>query len=233
VDVTDVVIGIENGTREIAGTFATPHDPRALIVFAHGTGSSRFSPRNRFVASQLNASGFATLLADLLTAEEDATDRETFALRFDVELLGARLLGAARWASAQLVDRRLPIGYFGASTGAAAAIIAAAEWPDPVFAVVSRGGRPDLAGDSLTHVKAPTLLVVGGSDPIVVDLNRHAAQKMRNEVRLEIVARATHLFEESGALERVADLARSWFATHLPSPHDARRSHTTQAGTQM
>lgn len=211
----EVFIDVDGGARRIAGTLAVPSSPRALVVFAHGSGSGRHSARNRAVARDLNASGFATLLADLLTAEEESTDRETSSLRFDVDLLGSRLLEAARWSSAQLVDRRLPIGYFGASTGAAAAVVAAASWPDPIFAVVSRGGRPDLAGDAIARLKAPTLLIVGGADPIVLDLNRHAAKRMTCEVRLEVVPRATHLFEESGALEHVAGLARRWFLGRL------------------
>lgn len=215
--VRDTTIDVDGGAGRIACTLTIPNGSRALIIFAHGSGSGRHSSRNRSVSAALNAAGFATLLADLLTDEEEAIDRETPALRFDVGLLGSRLLDAARWSSAQLVDRHLPIGYFGASTGAAAAIVAASSWPDPVFAIVSRGGRPDLAGDALGHVRAPTLLIAGGADPIVADLNRHAAKRMSCEVRLELVPGATHLFEESGALERVADLARRWFSGHLAS----------------
>lgn len=213
--VLETYIGVDGGLRQIAGTLTIGHDSRALIVFAHGSGSSRHSSRNRYVAMQLNESGFATLLADLLTPEEEAIDRQTFALRFDIELLAARLVDVARWSREETATTRLPLGYFGASTGAAAALVAAASYPEPVFAIVSRGGRPDLAGDALRRVLAPTLLVVGGADPIVLDLNREAARRMSGEIRLEIVPRATHLFEESGALGQVAELAKRWFASHL------------------
>jgi dienelactone hydrolase len=182
------------------------------VVFAHGSGSSRHSPRNKQVAGVLNAAAIATLLVDLLTAEEEQVDLRTRELRFDIGLLAARLSTVSGW----LVDRSetasLPLGYFGASTGAAAALIAAAERNDVTRAVVSRGGRPDLAGDALARVRAPTLLIVGERDPLVVDLNQRALAELTSEKQLEIVPEATHLFEEPGALERVSELARDWFS---------------------
>lgn len=210
-------IPVERGTTCIAGDLAVPRNCRALIVFAHGSGSGRFSPRNRFVAQALNDAGFATLLADLLTPTEDAVDARTAALRFDVAMLARRLADAALWMVAMPALSHLPIGYFGASTGAAAALIAAAEQPQRVFAIVSRGGRPDLADRALLQVRVPTLLVVGGADPIVLDLNRKAAKLISAETRLEVIPHATHLFEEPAALEHVAALAISWFRNHLPS----------------
>jgi pimeloyl-ACP methyl ester carboxylesterase len=213
---SEVQILVGQGRTPIAGCLAVPSGAHAVIVFAHGSGSSRFSPRNRFVAGILNDGGFATLLADLLTPDEEADDARTRGLRFDVEMLGQRLADAAEWVAALDDLRDLPIGYFGASTGAAAALIAAARHPRRIFAIVSRGGRPDLAGAALGDVRAPTLLVVGGSDPVVLDLNRQAAKLMTTDVRLEIVPHATHLFEEAGALERVAALADRWFHNQLP-----------------
>jgi len=186
-------------------TLSEPPGASGLVLFAHGSGSSRFSPRNRAVADVLHAAGFATLLVDLLP-EEGSVDR-----RFDIELLGERVTAAADWAG----RRGLPLGLFGASTGAAAALVAAAERPEVVRAVVSRGGRPDLAGDALPRVRAPTLLIVGGRDEVVLGLNREAMSRLRAETRLEIVPGATHLFEEPGTLERVAELARDWFLEHL------------------
>jgi putative phosphoribosyl transferase len=194
------------------------------VVFAHGTGSGRFSPRNRAVARTLNAASLATLLIDLLTAEEEEADLRTAELRFDVGLLGERVVVATDWLAldASVGDLppslgRLPVGCFGASTGAAAALIAAARRPHRVAAVVSRGGRPDLAGDVLTRVTAPTLLIVGGRDTEVLRLNRLAQQRLGGESRLEIVPGAGHRFEERGALDRVAALARDWFVAHLVS----------------
>jgi dienelactone hydrolase len=197
------------------GTLAVPSAPRGVVVFAHGSGSSRHSPRNRFVAERLGAAGFATLLADLLTVEEEAVDRFTSHHRFDIPLLGRRTINAVHWISGQHVLAGLPIGTFGASTGAAAALIAAAEEPDRVLAVVSRGGRPDLAGDDLARVRAPTLLLVGGWDDVVIDLNRRALARLAGEKELVIVPEATHLFEEPGKLEQVADLAAGWFERWL------------------
>ena len=204
------------------GDLVVPDSPRGVVLFAHGSGSSRHSPRNRYVAQVLQEAGFATLLMDLLTQYEEAIDARTAALRFDINLLGQRLVAATRW----LVDQphaQLPVGYFGASTGAAAALVAAAELRELIAAVVSRGGRPDLAGDALRQVIAPTLLIVGGRDPAVIELNRKALAELRGPKRLEIVPGATHLFEEPGALELVAELARNWFARYL-----GRKSDQTQ-----
>jgi len=196
----------------IDGDLALPAGPAGIVLFAHGSGSSRHSPRNRFVAQQLQAAGLATLLIDLLTPEED----RDYERRFDIALLTRRLADAARWLSDDPRTRRLPLGLFGASTGAAAALQLAAAMPDGVSAVVSRGGRPDLAGpDALGSVQAPVLLIVGGLDDVVIDLNRAARARMRCPARVEIVPGATHLFEEPGTLERVAGLAADWFGTYL------------------
>jgi putative phosphoribosyl transferase len=201
-----------------AGSLVVPDGAHGLVVFAHGSGSSRFSPRNRHVAGVLHDAGLATLLVDLLTRAEERVDLRTRELRFDVGLLAGRLLGAAAWTADDPRTRGLPLGLFGASTGAAAALVAAAREPALVRAVVSRGGRPDLAGPALAAVRAPTLLVVGERDELVLDLNRQAQQAIvQAKVELEIVRGATHLFEERGALERVADLARAWFDRHLPA----------------
>ncbi len=199
----------------LEGNLALPEGAQGVVLFAHGSGSSRFSPRNRAVASTLNHSGIATLLIDLLTAEEEAIDRVTAHLRFDIALLAQRLIGATDWLAQAAETRALRIGYFGASTGAAAALLAAVERPQAVGAIVSRGGRPDLAGLALSHVEAPTLLIVGGDDAPVIEMNRAALAELRCEKRLEIVPGATHLFEEPGALEHVADLARNWFKRYL------------------
>ncbi len=208
-------VRIPAGQASLAGDLTAPEGALGVVLFAHGSGSSRHSPRNRFVAGHLNEAGLATLLIDLLTEEEEETDLGTGHLRFDIALLASRLLFAADWLSQQSGTRHLPIGYFGASTGAAAALVAAAERPDSVGAVVSRGGRPDLAGPSLPRVKAPTLLIVGGEDRAVISMNREAMTQMRTHVTLEIVHGATHLFEEPGALERVSELARDWFVRFL------------------
>jgi len=198
-----------------AGNLVLPERARGLVVFAHGSGSSRFSPRNRYVAGVLQDAGLATLLVDLLTQDEERRDLRTRELRFDVELLAGRLLGAATWAAEDARTGGLPLGLFGASTGAAAALVAAARRP-AVRAVVSRGGRPDLAGPALAEVRAPTLLIVGQLDELVLDLNRRAREAMMRAVTdLEVVRGATHLFEERGALEQAADLARDWFDRHL------------------
>jgi len=199
----------------LGATLGIPEATRGIVIFAHGSGSSRFSPRNRFVADQLAVAGFATLLMDLLTEHEDRIDHVTAELRFDVRLLAQRLRTGTDWSQSRFADRPLPIGYFGASTGAAAALIAAAEASDLIKAVVSRGGRPDLAGDSLPHVLAPTLLIVGGEDHAVIRLNRQAQAAMRCKNDLAIVPGATHLFEEPGALERVAALATDWFRASM------------------
>jgi putative phosphoribosyl transferase len=202
----------QTGDVVIDGDLAVPGDARGVVVFAHGSGSSRHSPRNQRVATRLQAGGQATLLLDLLTPAEEQVDLRTRHLRFDVELLARRLATAAAWVGGQPDLAGLPIGYFGASTGAAAALIAAADQPEGIGAVVSRGGRPDLAGPRLAGVRCPTLLIVGGADPIVLDLNREALARIEVEARLEVVPDATHLFEEPGALDAVADLADRWFA---------------------
>jgi putative phosphoribosyl transferase len=200
---------------ELAGDLAMPAEATGLVLFAHGSGSSRHSSRNRFVALELNRAGLATLLFDLLTEREEDEERYTRHLRFDINLLSRRLVAATDWDSGDAALHDLPVGYFGASTGAAAALVAAASRADRVRAVVSRGGRPDLAGDALPHVQAPTLLIVGGADEGVIELNQQARAALRCEKRLDIVPGATHLFEEPGALERVAALAREWFVRHL------------------
>jgi dienelactone hydrolase len=192
-----------------------PHDACGLVVFAHGSGSSRFSPRNRHVAKQLNDVGLATVLADLLTPAEEAVDEHTRHLRFDIGLLAERLVELTDWLGTQARLEHLAIGHFGASTGAGAALAAAAQRPDTIHAVVSRGGRPDLAGDALARVRAPTLLIVGGNDEPVIGLNRQALARLSGPADLVIVPGATHLFEETGALDAVAALAGDWFARHL------------------
>jgi dienelactone hydrolase len=203
-----------DGVR-LAGDLAVPPSARGVVVFAHGSGSGRFSPRNRAVADALVAGGLATLLMDLLTADEEAEDLRTAQLRFDVGLLGERVIATIDWLAVEHDVGQLPVGCFGASTGAAAALIAAAERPERVRAVVSRGGRPDLAGDALARVTAPTLLIVGGRDTEVIRLNRLAQTRLAGESQLVIVPNAGHLFEEPGALEQVASLARDWFVRHL------------------
>jgi len=208
-------VRVPAGWVELAGDLVIPAGAPALVIFAHGSGSSRFSPRNRFVAGVLNQAGFATLLFDLLTPAEEDLDRSSGQLRFDIPLLAARLEAATAWARQEPELAGLRVGYFGASTGAAAALIAGANRPEDVGAIVSRGGRPDLAADYLDRVRAPTLLIVGGNDPVVLDLNRQALQRLRCEARLEVIPGAGHLFEEPGAMERVAELARDWFRIHL------------------
>jgi putative phosphoribosyl transferase len=197
------------------GTLGLPASPTGVVLFAHGSGSSRFSPRNRFVASVLREAGLGTLLLDLLSPSEEQIDDVTRHHRFDIPMLAERLVIAIDWLADHRDTRGLPVGLFGASTGGGAALVAAAQRSARVSAVVSRGGRPDLAGDSLPLVEAPTLLVVGGRDDVVISLNALARDRMHAEVRLEIVPGATHLFEEAGALERVAALARDWFLAHL------------------
>lgn len=216
-------VQIQDGHAVLSGTLIIPDKAIALVLFAHGSGSSRHSPRNQFVARTLNQAGLATLLFDLLTQEEEATDIHTREHRFNIGLLAERLVRATNWAKQQEETRDLPIGYFGSSTGGAAALVAAAELLQDVGAVVSRGGRPDLAGDALPKVQAPTLLIIGGNDDIVIELNEMARDQMRCEVKLEIVAGATHLFEEPGALEQVAKLASDWFANHLRADSAAGR----------
>jgi putative phosphoribosyl transferase len=192
-----------------------PQTPRGAVLFAHGSGSGRRSPRNRLVADELNRAGLVTVLADLLTAEEEQVDLRTAALRFDIDLLAERLIGLTDWVAGSESTAGLGVGLFGASTGAAAALIAAAGRPATVQAVVSRGGRPDLAGAHLCEVRQPTLLIVGERDPLVIELNRQAMRELGGETSLVIVPGATHLFEEPGALQQVALLARDWFLGHL------------------
>jgi putative phosphoribosyl transferase len=205
----------QRGGAVVVGDVALPASAHGLVVFAHGSGSSRHSSRNRQVAASLSDRGLATLLMDLLTPEEERVDLRTAEHRFDIALLAERLVGAVDWLAGQEWSRDLRVGFFGASTGGGAALVAAAERPEAVGAVVSRGGRPDLAGSALPRVQAPTLLVVGGADEVVLDLNRQALEQLRCEARLEVVPGATHLFEEPGTLERVADLAGAWFSSHL------------------
>lgn len=208
-------VRIPAGDAELAGDVTIPQGAKAIVLFAHGSGSSRRSLRNRFVARQLAASGLATLLFDLLTPAEEEQDRSTRELRFDVLLLAHRLEHASEYVLRQPETQALRIGYFGASTGAAAALIAAAARPELVGAIVSRGGRPDLAFGALDHVEAPTLLIVGGEDREVIELNRLAFAQLHCDKRLEIIPGATHLFEESGAVEAVARLAATWFRHFL------------------
>ena len=210
---------IPTGRALLSGNLTVPENANALVLFAHGSGSSRHSPRNQFVTRTINRAGLGTLLFDLLTPEEEALDIYTREHRFNISLLAERLVRATSWAGQQEQTRDLRIGYFGSSTGGAAALVAAAELPQYVGAVVSRGGRPDLAGDALPKVQAPTLLIVGGNDDIVIELNEMARDQMRCEVKLEIILGATHLFEEPGGLEQVANLASDWFALHLSGPH--------------
>ena len=208
-------VQIPAGRALLSGNLTIPDDAIALVLFAHGSGSSRHSPRNQFVARTLNGAGLGTLLFDLLTPEEEALDIYTREHRFNIGLLAERLVHATKWIRQQEASRDLRIGYFGSSTGGAAALVAAADLPQDAGAVVSRGGRPDLAGDALPRVQAPTLLIVGGNDDIVIELNEMARDQMRCEVKLEIIPGATHLFEEPGALEQVAKLARDWFVAHI------------------
>ena len=210
---SEVRIPAERATLE--GELTIPENAVALVLFAHGSGSSRHSPRNQFVARTLNDAGLATLLFDLLTPDEEATDMYTREHRFNISLLAERLVHATKWAKKQEQTRNLRLGYFGSSTGAAAALVAAAETAQDVGAIVSRGGRPDLAGNALPKVQAPTLLIVGGADAPVIEMNREAMRGMRAHVELVIVPGATHLFEEPGALEQVTELAAYWCQRHL------------------
>jgi putative phosphoribosyl transferase len=214
----------------LAGDLTVPPDARGVVVFAHGSGSGRFSPRNRAVAQELVRARLATLLMDLLTEDEEHVDRRTGHLRFDIRLLSERVIATIEWLASDLTVGSLPVGCFGASTGAAAALVAAAERPERVAAVVSRGGRPDLAGDALARVTAPTLLIVGSLDTEVILLNRQAQARLGGKSELVIVPGATHLFEEPGALEQVAGLARDWFLRYLPASSPGDRSNTGEAG---
>jgi pimeloyl-ACP methyl ester carboxylesterase len=210
-------VAVGSGGTELLGDLEVPPNPAGLVVFAHGTGSSRFSPRNRLVAHVLRDAGFATLLLDLLTESEEQTDLHTGEFRFDVGLLADRVLSALDRMGQHDAVRGLPVGLFGASTGAAAALIAAAG-DESVRAVVSRGGRPDLAGDALHDVEAPTLMIVGGRDRRILEANRRASRELSAPHRIVVVPAATHLFEEPGALERVADLAAAWFDEYVKQP---------------
>jgi len=210
-----ISIPISGSGENLQGNLYVPPDPTGLVLFAHGSGSSRHSPRNRMVANLLNQGSLATLLLDLLTEEEEQLDQQAGALRFDMRLLARRLAEAADWTAFESEISGLPLGLFGASTGAGAALIAATMRADTIRAIVSRGGRPDLAGNALRKVKAPTLLLVGGEDTEVIQMNQDAIARMRCLTRLETIPGATHLFEEAGALDRVAALARKWFQLYL------------------
>lgn len=212
---TEQIVHVPAGGAVLEGGLVVPPRAAGVVLFAHGSGSSRHSTRNQFVARKLQESGLATLLIDLLTAEEEQVDAVTRHVRFDIQLLADRLTAAIGWLGERSETRALRVGLFGASTGGGAALVAAAHDPDRVGAVVSRGGRPDLAGDALPRVRAPTLLIVGGDDIPVIRLNERAMAEMRCDVRLEIVPGASHLFEEPRTLERVADLASDWFVRHL------------------
>jgi putative phosphoribosyl transferase len=209
-------VRVRAGTVALEGNLGIPEGAAGVVLFAHGSGSGRLSPRNRRVAEALRGAGLATLLIDLLTPDEEEVDRRTRRLRFNVGLLSERLAGATDWLSENPDTKDLRVGYFGASTGAGAALVAAAGRPE-VGAIVSRGGRPDLAGEALPRVKAPTLLIVGGRDEPVIGMNREAFARMRAEKELMVVPGATHLFEEPGKLEEVAHLAAGWFARYLGS----------------
>jgi pimeloyl-ACP methyl ester carboxylesterase len=206
-------VQIRSGAAMLQGELSIPGGAQGVVLFAHGSGSSRHSPRNQFVARTIQEAGVGTLLFDLLTSEEEAIDMRTRHLRFDIGLLAQRLVDAAYWIKGEF--EYLSVGYFGASTGAGAALVAAAELGDTVGAVVSRGGRPDLAGDALPKVRCPTLLIVGGLDYPVIKMNEEALARMRCEKELKIVPGATHLFEEPGTLQEVARLAADWFQRHL------------------
>lgn len=208
-------VTIQAGDEKLKGILQVPPGAKGIVLFAHGSGSGRLSPRNQFVAQKLQQAKLATLLLDLLTKEEEAIDEKTRQFRFDIDLLAQRLEETTDWLAKQSETKSLRVGYFGASTGAAAALMAAAEMGDVVKAIVSRGGRPDLADDALRDVKAATLLIVGGQDHGVIELNRKAFEEMQATKKMEIVAGATHLFEEAGALDQVAELAAKWFSTYL------------------
>jgi dienelactone hydrolase len=216
--IQDRLVNVRAGNVQLQGNLRIPPAADGIVVFAHGSGSGRLSPRNRFVADVLVKTGLATLLIDLLTQEEEMIDLETAELRFDIRLLAERLGGVTDWLAGEPSTAGLVIGYFGASTGAAAALIAAADRPKTVRAIVSRGGRPDLAASALRRVRQPTLLIVGGEDDVVIQLNRQALQELSGTKQLVIIPGATHLFEEPGALEQVAALASEWFLRYLEAP---------------
>ncbi|HEY2854933.1 MAG TPA: alpha/beta family hydrolase [Gemmatimonadaceae bacterium] len=225
-------ISIPAGRVALEGTLGVPGLAQGLILFAHGSGSSRFSPRNRFVARVLRDAGLGTLLLDLLSPSEGQVDEVTRHHRFDIPMLADRLVRAIDWLEGPRATAALPVGLFGASTGGGAALVAAAERPARVGAVVSRGGRPDLADEALPLVEAPTLLLVGERDDVVISLNERARHNMRAEVRLEIVPGATHLFEEPGTLERVAASARDWFLRHLTSARTSDQLRAAHRSTE-
>jgi dienelactone hydrolase len=218
----DQAINITSGKVELEGELKVPQGATGIVLFAHGSGSSRHSPRNQYVAQTIREAGVGTLLFDLLTREEEAIDSYTGELRFDIKFLARRLVDATNWITSRPATQHLRIGYFGSSTGAAAALIGAVELFNIVAAVVSRGGRPDLAGDALPKVKAPTLLIVGGNDDVVIRLNEEAYAELTCEKELKIVPGATHLFEEPGTLEQVAKLASEWFRNKLQPLASAR-----------
>jgi dienelactone hydrolase len=222
------LVHVAAGGVTLDGNLLIPSGAKGLVLFAHGSGSSRFSSRNRYVAEVLREGGLATLLIDLLTRDEEDVDLRTAHLRFDIQLLADRLVGTVRWLGKQRETSALRLGLFGASTGGGAALVAAARLPDQIAAVVSRGGRPDLAGRALPAVEAPTLLIVGGDDLPVIDMNRDAYAKMTCERKIEIVPGASHLFEEPGTLERVAELARDWFRRWLLVDAAQAEEHTRQ-----
>lgn len=222
-------VSIEAGKVTLEGTLGFPEKASGIVLFAHGSGSSRHSPRNRYVAQVLQSKGIATLLFDLLTSKEESIDQYNAALRFDIPFLARRLAGATEWVLRRPDTQALKVGYFGASTGAGAALVAAAQLPDAVAAVVSRGGRPDLAEDALGSVRAPTLLIVGGDDVPVIAMNREALAKLRcPDKKLVIVPGATHLFEEPGTLEEVARLAAEWFAQRFAPAVQSRARASTK-----
>jgi putative phosphoribosyl transferase len=217
----ETAVTVSAGDALLEGDLVVPEEATGIVLFAHGSGSSRHSPRNRLVSATLNDAGIGTLLVDLLTPREEQIDRLTGELRFDIDLLAGRLIAAADWLR-EGPSAELAVGLFGASTGAAAALVAAAARPDDVSAVVSRGGRPDLAAAALPHVRAPVLLIVGAADVQVLELNRHALELIRAEKQLLVVPGASHLFEEPGALEEVARLALQWFSRCLGEPDRPR-----------
>ena len=219
--IQELPVRVDVDVVTLAGDLSLPEGARGLVLFAHGSGSGRFSTRNRYVARMLNEGRLATLLIDLLTEEEEEYDQQNALLRFDIAMLAQRLVGATDWLAREPMTRNLRVGYFGASTGAGAALVAAAERPDRVGAVVSRGGRPDLAGDALARVRAPTLLIVGGNDQVVIKLNEMAFSQLNCDKSLVIIPGATHLFPEPGALDEVARLARDWFERYLPPDENA------------
>ena len=223
-DKLERTISLRAGDTELEGTLGVPADAKGIVLFAHGSGSSRFSSRNRYVARMLRDAGLATLLLDLLSPAEERIDEVTRQHRFDIGLLARRLVATIDWLGAQPETARLSVGMFGASTGGGAALVAAAERPGRVDAVVSRGGRPDLAGDALSRVRAPTLLIVGERDDVVIDLNEQARREMTAPVEIVIIPGATHLFEERGALESVATVARDFLLSYLGHHAPAQKS---------